>query len=110
MSDSPRQITVTSSPDPAVVAQGQRITLHCWANGHPYPFYYWKVNGNSLDGANWGTLTITNAKVKDAGNYTCEASNFLGSKESTTITVNVQCKYMLTSNEREFIPLEIKIH
>ena len=94
LSDPPRQVTLTTSPDPAVVALDQRITLYCRANGYPFPSYYWKQNGNILDVANsWGTLVLTKAKIKDVGSYTCGARNSLGFIESTAVAVNVECKW-----------------
>lgn len=81
--------------DPVVVDLNQKVpAIYCNDDGLPPVSYYWKFNGYSLNKGNQGskTLTITKAKVKDAGNYTCVARNTLGSKESTPFVVNVNCK------------------
>lgn len=89
ISDSPQQITLT--PDPAVVRVNHSITLTCNADALPPPRYLWIFNGIILSKAVHNTLTLINAKVKDAGSYTCKAENFYGSKETTRV-VNVECK------------------
>ena len=69
----------------------QSITLTCKADALPKPRYLWKFDGKILGKAVQNTLTIRNAQVKDAGNYTCKAENFYGSKETTRM-VNVECE------------------
>lgn len=86
--DAPQQVSVT--PDPAVVLLTQSITLLCQADGSPKPSQSWKFNGK-LNGVTQSNLTLTNADVKDAGNYTCVATNHFGLKE-TTIVVNIECE------------------
>ena len=89
ISDAPKQVTVTPA-DPAEVKLAQSITLTCQADGFPSPSYAWKFNGQ-WNGVTQNTLTITNADVKDAGNYTCEARNGFGFKETTKV-VHVRCE------------------
>ena len=89
ISDAPQQIIVTPT-DLAEVALGQSITLTCQADGFPKPSYSWKFNG-VLNGITQNTLTITNADVNDAGNYTCLARNGFGSNETTKV-VYVRCE------------------
>lgn len=79
----PQQVTVTPS-DPAEVPLTQSITLTCQADGFPNPSYSWKFNGQ-WNGVTQNTLTLTNADVKDAGNYTCHAKNDFGFKETTKV-------------------------
>ena len=85
-------MTVTLA-DPAGVPLGQSTTLTCQADGFPSPSYLWKFNGKS-NGITQNTLTITNADVEDAGNYTCLARNDFGSKETTEV-VYVRCEFLL---------------
>ena len=90
-SDGPQQVTVT--PNPAVVALTQSLTLTCQADGFPKPTLSWRINGNIVNGDVKNTLTIANAAVKDAGNYTCVARNDFGTKETTRV-VNVECEWV----------------
>lgn len=69
----------------------QTITLTCQADGFPSPSFSWKFNRNTLKGTVQNTLTVRNAEVKDAGNYTCVAANDFGGEEVTTV-VTLECK------------------
>lgn len=88
--DAPENVTVTST-NPQGVKEGQSATLTCYADGFPLPSFSWKFNGNPVNGAQQKTLVLTNARVDNAGNYTCVARNFRGSKEFTR-EVHVRCK------------------
>ena len=89
LSDAPQQVTVTT--DPSVMRLNQTITLTCQADGFPPPSFSWKFNGNTLNGTVQNTLTVRNVEVKDAGNYTCEATNDFGGEEVTAL-VTLECK------------------
>ena len=88
--DAPQTVTVT--PNPAVVKLSQSITLDCTADGYPLPTFSWQLNGAVVGGATQKTYALNNAKVEDAGNYSCLASNFRGEKKAFLV-VNVECKY-----------------
>ena len=88
--DAPQTVTVT--PNPAVVKLSQSITLDCAADGYPVPAFSWQFNGAVVGGATQKTYALNNAKVEDAGNYSCLASNFRGKKKAFLV-VNVECKY-----------------
>ena len=88
--DAPQTVTVT--PNPAVVKLSQSITLDCTADGYPVPTFSWQLNGALVGGATQKTYALNNAKVEDAGNYSCQASNFRGNKKAFRV-VNVECKY-----------------
>ena len=88
--DAPQTVTVT--PNPAVVKLSQSITLDCTADGYPVPTFSWQLNGALVGGATQKTYALNNAKVEDAGNYSCLASNFRGEKKAFLV-VNVECKY-----------------
>ena len=88
--DAPQTVTVT--PNPAVVKLSQSITLDCAADGYPVPAFSWQFNGAVVGGATQKTYALNNAKVEDAGNYSCLASNFRGEKKAFLV-VNVECKY-----------------
>ena len=88
--DAPQVVTVT--PNPAVVKLSQSITLDCTADGYPVPTLSWQLNGAAVSGATQKTYDLNNAKVEEAGNYSCLARNFRGSKKAFRV-VNVECKY-----------------
>ena len=88
--DAPQTVTIT--PNPAVVKLSRSITLDCTADGYPVPTFSWQFNGAVVGGATQKTYALNNAKVEDAGNYSCQASNFRGKKKAFQV-VNVECKY-----------------
>ena len=66
------------------------ISLTCPTEGSPSPKITWKKDGEELasgdryDIDNEGTLTISQAILKDTGNYTCSAENEAGVEEVTS--------------------------
>ena len=68
------------------------MTLTCHSDGFPAPTFSWKFNNRVLHGALKKEFLLTNAEVRDSGNYTCIVMNFKGEKQFTKV-VNVQCKY-----------------
>lgn len=62
---------VTIQPQDQMVRAGSNITLNAEAENKDG--YQWVKNGKLIEGATNGTLTIANAKIEDAGFYTCYA-------------------------------------
>ena len=104
---------ITTPPANLTVIQLNSINLTCGASGVPTPdITWWRTwsNGSSTqlvsDGQNISiktsssarntasTLTIQSAQPSDAGNYTCTATNVVGSV-STTVNIFVQGKGIL---------------
>lgn len=81
--------SINIAPPPNIEVEiGGYFTIICEAVGTPTPLIVWRLNwGNiptgdrvhvsSINGR--GNLTITDARVKDSGAYTCEAINVRGS-------------------------------
>ncbi|KAL5487212.1 hypothetical protein EMCRGX_G019787 [Ephydatia muelleri] len=106
--------TITTPPANQVVIQSNSISLTCGASGVPTPnITWWRTwsNGSSTqvsDGQNisvitlsiarntTSTLTIQSAQPSHAGNYTCTATNVVGSV-SATANVFVQVPPNITS-------------
>ncbi|KAL1455558.1 hypothetical protein WDU94_009646, partial [Cyamophila willieti] len=69
---------------------GTNISLCCIASGYPEPNIHWSklkyggVQKNSLN----NTLTITDAKLEDAGLYICTAENIFGS-DSAMVDIGI---------------------
>jgi aryl-phospho-beta-D-glucosidase BglC (GH1 family) len=79
---------ITRQPAGATIAVGQSFSLSVAASGTT-PSYQWYVNGAAIAGATGATLLMSNASASDAGNYTCVATNPLGSATSSAATVAV---------------------
>lgn len=72
---------IITKPNATVdVEDGERINLECEATGDPPLSIIWKNNGKVLKRGNTSTvLQIPNVRLKDAGTYTCNATNQVGS-------------------------------
>ena len=83
---------------PVVTPVGSQITeiaffivsLTCPSKGSPPPKITWRKDGEELANGDRfviddkGTLTISQAVLKDTGNYTCSAQNEAGVEEVTS--------------------------
>lgn len=88
---------ITQQPTSQVVAIGGTATFTAVASGAPAPVYQWKHDGVVLTGETNATLTLTNLKTTDAGTYTVEATNAVGSVTSKAVTLTVLTKPEITS-------------
>ncbi|XP_078604169.1 hemicentin-1-like isoform X2 [Branchiostoma floridae x Branchiostoma japonicum] len=85
---------VTITDDVSTFVTKDNVTIVCTAKGYPKPGIMWLHNGQLLlpsshyqisgDGS---SLTVINARVEDAGNYTCLATNSAGSQR---LSVNLK--------------------
>ncbi|XP_015414148.1 PREDICTED: leucine-rich repeat, immunoglobulin-like domain and transmembrane domain-containing protein 1 [Myotis davidii] len=77
---------------------GSTVLLRCGATGVPEPQMSWRrVSGHPLngtvhqqvsrDGTSWALLGLPAVSHLDAGDYICQASNFLGASETLTSLV-----------------------
>lgn len=75
-----------------------KLTLTCSGDANPKPEQYtWKkIHGLSSfqSSVQTGELNIKNVTIKDAGQYTCNVTNAIGSS-SNTFNVDVLCKSVL---------------
>ena len=92
-------LTVTAGPPPAapliiqnpqtqLMTTGSTTVFKVIASGSPVPTYQWAHNGVAISGATSATLIVT-ANIANAGNYTCTASNSLGSMASGTANLTL---------------------
>ena len=94
--------SIASSPNNELKNQIENVAFLCQAVGEPIPNISWYFNGvmiNVSDNSSMymimsrslntttteNTLTVYNLASPDAGTYTCDASNFLGSVTSSGI-------------------------
>jgi hypothetical protein len=80
---------ITTQPQSLTVAVGGSVQFSVAASGTPAPSYQWYFNGNPFSGATTSTLSFTNARVSDAGDYTVVITNALGSVTSAKATLTV---------------------
>jgi len=66
-----------------VTTDGDEVLLHCSAMGNPNPSITWLFNSAEVDRilAN-GSLLLSPVQVSSEGNYTCHATNSIGSDEA----------------------------
>ncbi|XP_012576655.1 PREDICTED: hemicentin-2 [Condylura cristata] len=70
-------------------SQGVEMRVSCSASGYPAPHLSWSREGRALQEDNrihvdaQGTLIIQEVAPEDAGNYSCQAANELGTDEET---------------------------
>lgn len=79
---------VTQQPVSLVVTQGQPAIFTFGVSGTPLN-YYWRKNGVPMAGATNSWLVFASTVLSNAGSYTCQASNFLGSVTSLGATLTV---------------------
>ena len=82
------QITRDLPPEANVSTNGT-LSLWCEAESDLPLMYQWKRNGNNIPGANTNHLVIHNVRRFDSANYTCCASNPVGTVVSISTSVIV---------------------
>jgi hypothetical protein len=83
--------TITLQPVSQVVTETGTVTFTTAASGFPVPTFQWKKSGVTIVGATSSSYTINLVQLADAGNYSVEATNSVGTATSSaaTLTVNV---------------------
>lgn len=83
-------VTATIGQPTVLVINGQRLEIECPANGDPIPSISWQKDGTELVAGGRiqmgeeGTLQLRKfASKRDAGTYTCVASNRLNSDQES---------------------------
>lgn len=80
---------IATQPQSQTATAGGSVQFSVTAGGVPTPTYQWYFNGAVFSGATTNTLSFSNARTADAGDYTVVVSNSLGSVTSTKATLTV---------------------
>jgi len=81
--------TITSHPQSQTVAPGASVQFSVAASGVSLLTYQWYFNGTPFTGATATTLSFSNARASDAGDYTVIVTNPGGSVTSNKATLTV---------------------
>ena len=82
---------ITVQPEERVTTvENNTVTLTCEADSLVPVNYKWKKGSTDVPDAKSNTLVIENIKFSDAENYTCIATNHIGSVASSNASVEVQ--------------------
>ena len=85
---SPPRITLHPPPEVNVPTDGT-LSLTCEADSDLNVTYRWKKNGNTIPDSTSNQLILTNMQRLDSGNYTCHASNPVGTVSSISTSAIV---------------------
>ena len=80
---------LTAQPQSLTVNVGGTVTFSVNASGTPAPTYQWYFNDNPFKDATARTLSFTNARSADAGDYSVVVTNSFGSVTSAKATLTV---------------------
>ncbi|XP_026216001.2 B-cell receptor CD22-like isoform X2 [Anabas testudineus] len=85
------------SVSPSEIVEGSSVTLTCSSDSNPAANYTWyKGNRQLIDGQE-GNFTFTSISSNDTGTYYCEAGNYYGVINSTSIVIDVRYRPNLPS-------------
>jgi len=76
------QVVITRQPQSQNVSSGATLNLSVEATGNGPLSYQWRVNGVNVPGATGPTLTITNFRPRNAGDYSVAVSDSAGAVNS----------------------------
>jgi hypothetical protein len=85
----PRAPAISVQPNSQNAVLGQDVTFSVSAFGSTTLAYQWSFNGTSLAGATSSSLTLTNVQMPQAGQYSVQITNSLGSVTSSNAVLTV---------------------
>ncbi|XP_046694011.1 B-cell receptor CD22-like [Silurus meridionalis] len=87
----PKVVLVSISPSGEIVEESS-VTLTCSSDANPPVETYTWFKGITSVGRG-KTYTVLRISSKDSGDYKCMCSNKVGNQNSTSVTLNVLCKF-----------------
>ena len=88
---------ITTQPASETANQGASASFSVVAMGTPAPTYQWYLGGILLSGATSATLTIGDVQPANAGSYTVEVTNSIGSVTSKAAALKVAAPPAITT-------------
>ena len=100
---------ISKHPNDATKVERENVVFSCSAVGNRSPIVHWTKNGerlnveanprvNASSTSNIHSLTITDIRETDAGQYRCVAESSVGSSASSAATLIVACKLIPLNN------------
>ena len=83
-------VIIEQPPQRVNPSEGSTLQLTCNVSSDFSITYRWKRDKIELLNANLSILTIQNIQLADSGNYTCEATNHIGTVITIEVSVEVQ--------------------
>ena len=80
-----------SKPNNIVMNETASLSVTCSAKSKPNANYVWTTKSGKFV-SNGANLSFASLNRSDSNEYECKASNAAGSKTSSKLTINVQCK------------------
>lgn len=81
--------TTPAAGSTTLLNAGDSTTLTIATTATPAATYQWKKNGVAISGATSASYMLSNAQTADAGNYTCVATNEVGSTTSPVFAIGI---------------------
>jgi len=81
---------ITGQPESKDVCENEAVIFAIVAASNEAMTYQWKKDGSPIAGAIQSMYQISSANLQDAGNYSCEVTNSVGTAESTAATLVVE--------------------
>ncbi|GAB5558935.1 MAG: hypothetical protein SynsKO_05820 [Synoicihabitans sp.] len=88
----------TEQPEGATLDEGASFTTSVTVTGTPTPEVQWYRNGSPISGATDLSYTISSASAASAGTYFVRATNPGNSVDSSSVTINVNTKPVVTTD------------
>uniref|UniRef100_A0A3P9CAZ2 B-cell receptor CD22 n=1 Tax=Maylandia zebra TaxID=106582 RepID=A0A3P9CAZ2_9CICH len=86
----PKLPSVSVSPS-AEIVEGSSVTLTCSSDANPAPSYTWYKDNKVLATRQKNVYHFISIKLENSGNYSCKSENQYGQKNSTSLSIDVQC-------------------
>ena len=93
--DPPENVILTAVPAGDVTI-GSSVTFTCSSNGSHPPIHDYRINKDDTgEVVKENTMTISNIQPSHSGTYFCYARNSIDRVRSPSVTVNVQCEFLI---------------